>query len=199
MDAAYIFPTRAAFENVAAATAAGAESDVNGLWCSRILQTYFPYQSAQTYVMKPEFIQGGKYDILVTRQNIANNKVTWTWVLIYEGKKNGATWDDVRGQVTTYFRTSGHPKLYGIGAIGRKCKFWEWHSSHLDKEYQLQINVKGEVVPKDGQFSESDIITNDLDVEKYIQFIKAEMLLVRFTIIFWSDMILTWQCQIEGG
>ena len=175
MDAAYIFPTRAAFENVAAATAAGAESDVNGLWCSRILQTYFPYQSAQTYVMKPEFIQGGKYDILVTRQNIANNKVTWPWVLIYEGKKNGATWDDVRGQVTTYFRTSGHPKLYGIGAIGRKCKFWEWHSSHLDKEYQLQINVKGEVVPKDGQFSESDIVTNDLDVEKYIQFIKAEM------------------------
>ena len=176
MDAAYIFPTRAAFENVAAATAAGAESDVNGLWCSRILQTYFPYQPAPTYVMKPEFNQGGKYDILVTRQNIANNVVTWPWVLIYEGKKGGAaTWDDVRKQVTDYFKGSGRPKMYGIGAIGRKCKFWEWDPSHLGKEYQLQLNVMGEVVPKDGQFPESDIVNNDLDVEEYILFIKAKM------------------------
>ena len=175
MSAAYIFPSKTEYEKVAVAIAAGEESDVNGLWCSNILQTYFPYKPAPTYVMKPEVTHGAsRYDILVTRQVITGNAVTWPWVVIYEGKKAGVAWDVVRNQMVTYFRTSGHPKMYGIGAIGRKCKFWEWDPSHLDKEYQLQIN-RGVVVPKDGQFPDSDIVNNDLDIEKYIQFIKAKM------------------------
>ncbi|KAF8799981.1 hypothetical protein BYT27DRAFT_7245885 [Phlegmacium glaucopus] len=177
MSAAYIFPSKPEFEKVAAAIAAGEESDVNGLWCSNILQTYFTYKpSAPTYVMKPEVTHGNsRYDILVTRQVITGNAVTWPWVLIYEGKKAGVAWSVVRGQMFNYFQASGHTKLYGIGAVGRKCIFWEWDPSHAGKEYQLQKNAQGQVVARDGQFPESDIVTNDRDVEDYIKFIKARM------------------------
>ncbi|KAF8810919.1 hypothetical protein BYT27DRAFT_7185241 [Phlegmacium glaucopus] len=80
--------------------------------------------------MIPEVTHGSsRYDILVTRRIITANVVDWPWVLIYEGKNAGVAWEAVRGQMFNYFRTSGHPKLYGIGAVGRKCKFWEWDPS----------------------------------------------------------------------
>jgi len=178
MSAEYIYPSKVQFEKVAVAVAGGEESDVNGLWCSDILQTYFAYKPREpTYTMKPEVhFRGGRIDILVTRQVIEENLVNWPWVLIYEGKKTGgATWDDVRGQVVNYFRNSDCNKLYGVGCIGRKCKFWEWDEGiHPDSEWQLQ-RVKGQVKPKSGQFDPSDISSQDLDVEAYIKFVKGEM------------------------
>ncbi|KAF8805946.1 hypothetical protein BYT27DRAFT_7191755 [Phlegmacium glaucopus] len=177
MNAEYIFPSRPDFEKVATETAAGEESDVNGLWCSNILQTYFTYKpSVPTYVMKPEVTHGNsRYDILVTRQIITGHGATWPWVLIYEGKKAGVAWDVVRRQMFNYFQTSGHRTLYGIGAVGRKCKFWEWDPAHGGTEYQLQKNHRGQVVARSGQFPESDIVTDNRDIEDYIKFIKARM------------------------
>jgi hypothetical protein len=176
--AEYVFPNQAVFETVVTAVARGEESDVNGLWCSDILQTYFPYKAPVTYVMKPEVnLAGGRIDLLVTRQVIDGPNVTWPWVLIYEGKKTaGATWDVVRAQVVGYFRGSRLQKIYGVGCIGRNCKFWEWDQvTHPNEEFQLQKDSQGRVVPKRGQFNPSDISSQSLDVEAYIRFVKGKM------------------------
>jgi hypothetical protein len=179
MSAQYVFPSQAVFDNVVSAVARGEESDVNGLWCSNILQTYFPYKpTTPTYVIKPEVsLAGGRIDLLVTRQVISGQNVTWPWVLIYEGKRTGgATWDEVRAQVVGYFRGSGLQKIYGIGCVGRNCKFWEWDQrQHHNEEYQLQRNNQGQVVPKRGQFNPSDISSQSRDVEAYILFVKGKM------------------------
>jgi len=178
MTAQYVFPSLPEFTKVVVAIHNGEESDVNGLWGSDILQTYFPYKPASpTYVMKPEVTHGqSRYDILVTRQIIGANTVTWPWVLIYEGKKGGSvSWDAVRAQMFRYFQGSGLQTLYGVGSIGRQCKFWEWDQrAHPDEEYQLQIQG-GQVVARRGQFPHSDIATNNTDVEAYLNFVKRRM------------------------
>ncbi|KAJ8075622.1 hypothetical protein PM082_021252 [Marasmius tenuissimus] len=111
---------------------ATAESAVNGAWIA-ILNHYFPQPR---FIIKPELRvpNAGDADLVVQSQVFANNAVTWTWRVCYEGKAPGAvTGHSLRSQVAEYPRRAlaRGAFCWCIGAMGRGVSFWRFKKGDL--------------------------------------------------------------------